>query len=94
MKTRTYIICLSALLGLCDFVTAQYLAQPFEDACFENPILSLSKVYETDGFVKKPYGIEPIAIVAPSYATFFSKPSANNLMSVAHQRFSASINNQ
>jgi hypothetical protein len=94
MKTYTHITCFSALLGLCDFATAQYPVQPLEDACFKKPILSESKVYKTDVFGKKPYEAKPIAIVTPSYATYFSKPSAKNLMSVVHQRFFASINNQ
>jgi hypothetical protein len=94
MKTHTHIICLSALLGLCDFLTAQYPVQLFEDACFKKPIQSEFKVYETDVFGKKPYEAKPIAIVTPSYSTYFSKPSAKNLMSVVHKRFSASINNQ
>ena len=72
MKSHTYTICL-CLLGLCQFASAQYLVQPVKEPCIEKPIVSVSKVYETDASGKKPRGAKPVAIVETNNLTGISK---------------------
>ena len=52
MKTHTHILCWG-LIGLCQFANAQSHLESIEEPYFDRPIVSVSKVFETDASGKK-----------------------------------------